>query len=233
MAYHLRTVSPDKILPRPVVYQAGWAKRAAARLVAACRAASGADDGEPETARARPYALVSAPSAPRYVNLQTGACILFGDGAGAAIVGPAEEGRGILSTRIYSDGRYAEQLYSPGGGTRIRPTAETLAQGLHYFKMKGNELFKIAVRSMADVSTEVLNEAGYKADDVKLFIPHQANQRITDALASRLNVTAQSSTRTSPNTAHLSASVPSRSTSASRRQGIRGDLVCSPPSAAA
>jgi 3-oxoacyl-[acyl-carrier-protein] synthase-3 len=104
------------------------------------------------------------------------------------VIGPAQGDRGVLATRIYSDGRYAEQLYSPGGGTRIRPTAETLAQGLHYFKMKGNELFKIAVRSMADVSVEVLNEAGYKAGDVKLFIPHQANQRITDAVASRLDV---------------------------------------------
>jgi 3-oxoacyl-[acyl-carrier-protein] synthase-3 len=136
------------------------------------------------------YALViGAEVLTRYVDFTDRAtCILFGDGAGAAVMGPAEGDRGVLSTRIYSDGRFAEQLYSPGGGTRIKPTAETLSQGLHYFKMKGNELFKIAVRSMADVSVEVLNEAGYKADDVKLFIPHQANQRITDAVASRLNV---------------------------------------------
>jgi 3-oxoacyl-[acyl-carrier-protein] synthase-3 len=115
-------------------------------------------------------------------------CVIFGDGAGAAILGPSEEGRGILSTRIYSDGRYAEQLFSPGGGTRIPPTAETLASGLHYYKMRGNELFKVAVRSMADVSREVLDEAGYQAEDVKLFIPHQANQRITDAVANNLKV---------------------------------------------
>jgi 3-oxoacyl-[acyl-carrier-protein] synthase-3 len=136
------------------------------------------------------YALViGAEVLSRYVDFTDRAtCILFGDGAGAAVMGPAEGDRGILSTRIYSDGRFAEQLYSPGGGTRIKPTAETLSQGLHYFKMKGNELFKIAVRSMADVSVEVLNESGYKPEDVKLFIPHQANQRITDAVASRLNV---------------------------------------------
>ena len=72
--------------------------------------------------------------------------------------------------------------------TRRPPTAETLAAGDHFFKMKGNELFKVAVRSMAEVSREVLEEAGLDAKDVKLFIPHQANQRITDAVANKLNV---------------------------------------------
>ncbi|HYE63966.1 MAG TPA: 3-oxoacyl-[acyl-carrier-protein] synthase III C-terminal domain-containing protein, partial [Pyrinomonadaceae bacterium] len=96
--------------------------------------------------------------------------------------------RGILAARIRSDGRYAEQLYAPGGGTRLGTTPETIASGEHFYKMKGNELFKVAVRSMADISREVLEEAGQRADDVVLFIPHQANQRITDAVASKLNV---------------------------------------------
>ena len=68
--------------------------------------------------------------------------------------------RGILASKIKSDGRYEEQLFSPGGGTRRRPTAETLAAGDHFFKMKGNELFKVAVRSMAEISREVLDKAG-------------------------------------------------------------------------
>src|SRR5204863_10405 len=67
-------------------------------------------------------------------------------------------------------------------------TPESFAAGAHFYKMRGNELFKIAVRSMADVAREVLEETGYKADDVKLFIPHQANQRITDAVANNLKV---------------------------------------------
>jgi 3-oxoacyl-[acyl-carrier-protein] synthase-3 len=121
-----------------------------------------------------------------YTDRQT--CVLFGDGAGAAVLAPVDGDRGILATRIKSDGRYEEQLYSPGGGTRRPPTAETLACGDHFFKMKGNELFKVAVRSMAEVSREVLEEAGLKAEDVSLFIPHQANQRITDAVANKLNV---------------------------------------------
>jgi 3-oxoacyl-[acyl-carrier-protein] synthase-3 len=189
------TVSPDQILPSTgclIQAELGANRAAAFDLVAAC---SGflygltMADKMIKTGQTRYALVIGAEVLSRYVDFtDRSTCILFGDGAGAAVMGPAEGDRGILSTRIYSDGRYAEQLYSPGGGTRVRPTAETLSQGLHYFKMKGNELFKIAVRSMADVSTEVLNEAGYKPEDVKLFIPHQANQRITDAVASRLNV---------------------------------------------
>src|SRR2546428_459054 len=108
--------------------------------------------------------------------------------ARAAILGPVEPNRGILAARIRSDGRYLEQLYSPGGGTRRPASAETLAAGDHFFKMKGNELFKVAVRSMSEISKEVLDEAGLRAEDVDLFIPHQANQRITDAVANKLNV---------------------------------------------
>ena len=114
--------------------------------------------------------------------------MLFGDGAGAAVLGPVEGNRGILATKIKSDGRYEEQLFSPGGGTRRRPSAETIAAGDHFFKMKGNELFKVAVRSMAEISRDILQSAGLKTEDVDLFIPHQANQRITEAVADRLNV---------------------------------------------
>jgi len=121
-----------------------------------------------------------------YTDRQT--CVLFGDGAGAAVLGPVEGNRGILGAKIKSDGRYEEQLFSPGGGTRKRPTAETLAAGDHFFKMRGNELFKVAVRSMAEISRDVLESAGHKAEDIDLFIPHQANQRITEAVADRLNV---------------------------------------------
>ena len=73
--------------------------------------------------------------------------------------------------------------FRPAAARDARPRAETLAAGDHFFKMKGNELFKVAVRSMSEISNEVLEEAGLRAEDVSLFIPHQANQRITDAVA--------------------------------------------------
>lgn len=189
------TVTPDQILPSTgCIIQAalGANKAAAMDVVAAC---SGFLYGVTlantmVTTGQSKYALViGAEILTQYVDYtdrQT--CVLFGDGAGAAVLGPVDGDRGILAARIRSDGRYEEQLFSPGGGTRKPPTSETLAAGDHFFKMKGNELFKVAVRSMADISREVLEEAGLTADDVKLMIPHQANQRITDAVASKLNV---------------------------------------------
>jgi 3-oxoacyl-[acyl-carrier-protein] synthase-3 len=189
------TVTPDQILPSTgclIQADLGCNRAAAFDIAAACSGFLYGLTLANQMIRAglTRYALViGAEILSRYVDFtDRSTCVLFGDGAGAAVLGPAEDDRGILATRIYSDGRLAEQLYSPGGGTRLPPTAETLASGQHYFKMKGNELFKVAVRSMADVSVEVLNEAGYKAEDVKLFIPHQANQRITEAVASRLDV---------------------------------------------
>ena len=136
------------------------------------------------------YALVvGAEVLTKYVDYtDRGTCVIFGDGAGAAVLGPVPEGKGILATKIKSDGRYEEQLYCPGGGTKLGTTHETIDNRMHFFKMKGNELFKVAVRSMADISAEIVEKAGYKVDDVDVVIPHQANQRITDAVASRLGV---------------------------------------------
>jgi 3-oxoacyl-[acyl-carrier-protein] synthase III len=189
------TVTPDQILPSTgciIQAELGANKAAAMDVVAAC---SGflygltLADAMVRTGQVRNALVIGAEILTQYVDYtdrQT--CVLFGDGAGAAVLGPVDNTRGILAARIRSDGRYEEQLFCPGGGTRKRPTAETLAAGDHFFKMRGNELFKVAVRSMADISREVLEEAGVSADDVKLFIPHQANQRITDAVANKLNV---------------------------------------------
>jgi 3-oxoacyl-[acyl-carrier-protein] synthase-3 len=189
------TVSPDQILPSTgciIQAELGANKAAAMDIVAAC---SGFLYGLTmantmiRTGQSKRALVIGAEILTQYVDYtDRGTCILFGDGAGAAVLGAVNSDRGILSARIRSDGRYLEQLYSPGGGTRRRPTAETLAAGDHFFKMKGNELFKVAVRSMGDISREVLEEAGLSADEVKLFIPHQANQRITDAVAKNLGV---------------------------------------------
>ena len=189
------TVSPDQILPSTgciIQAELGANKAAAMDLVAAC---SGflygltLADTMIRTGQSKYALVIGAEVLTQYVDYtDRNTCILFGDGAGAAVLGPVDGDRGILGARIRSDGRYLEQLYSPGGGTRRPATAATLAAGDHFFKMKGNELFKVAVRSMTDISREVLEEAGLSATDVKLFIPHQANQRITDGVASKLNV---------------------------------------------
>lgn len=189
------TVTPDQILPSTgciVQAELGANNAAAMDIVAACSGflyGVSLADSMIRTGQVRHAVVVGAEILTQYVDYtdrQT--CVLFGDGAGAAVLGPVNSGRGILASRIKSDGRYEEQLYSPGGGTRRKPTSDTLAAGDHFFKMKGNELFKVAVRSMAEISREVLEQAGVQSGDINLFIPHQANQRITEAVADRLNV---------------------------------------------
>ena len=113
-------------------------------------------------------------------------CVLFGDGAGAVVLEACDEERGILSTHLHADGSYAELLYQPGFGSRHPASEEGLKARLPYLKMQGNEVFKIAVRSLADVALEALQANGMTTEDVNLFIPHQANQRILDATAKRI-----------------------------------------------
>jgi 3-oxoacyl-[acyl-carrier-protein] synthase-3 len=189
------TVTPDQILPSTgclVQAELGANNAAAFDLAAAC---SGflygltLANGLIRTGQSRCALVIGAEVLTQYVDYtDRSTCVIFGDGAGAAVLGPVDGERGILAARIRSDGRYAEHLYAPGGGTRLGSSAETIAAGEHFFKMKGNELFKVAVRSMTEISREVLEEAGQAAADVDLFIPHQANQRITDAVASKLDV---------------------------------------------
>jgi 3-oxoacyl-[acyl-carrier-protein] synthase-3 len=189
------TVTPDQILPSTgclVQAAIGATKAAAFDIAAAC---SGFIYGLTlanqmvRSGQAKYVMLLGAETLTKYVDYtDRTTCVIFGDGAGAAIIGAVEEPRGLLATKISSDGRLAEQLFAPGGGTRHGCTVETQAAGMHFFKMRGNELFKIAVRSMVEVSGAVLAEAGYTADDVHMFVPHQANQRITDSVAERLGV---------------------------------------------
>jgi 3-oxoacyl-[acyl-carrier-protein] synthase-3 len=189
------TVTPDQILPSTgclIQAELGSHKAAAMDVVAAC---SGflygltLADAMIRGGQSKYALVIGAEILTRYVDYtDRSTCVLFGDGAGAAVLGAVEGDRGILASRIRSDGRYEEQLFAPGGGTKGGFTAETIARGDHFFKMRGNELFKVAVRSMTDISREVLEDAGLTTTDVKLFIPHQANQRITDAVASKLDV---------------------------------------------
>lgn len=114
-------------------------------------------------------------------------CVLFGDGAGAAVVQAADAGqRGILSSVLRSDGRLSELLMLPGGGSRHPASEQTLAAGLHFMKMDGREVFKHAVTCMTDVAKKALAQAGVAIEDVKLIIPHQANMRIISAIGDRL-----------------------------------------------
>jgi len=114
-------------------------------------------------------------------------CVLFGDGAGAVILVGEEGERGVLSTHLHSDGSLWELLYMPGGGSANPSSYETVDKRMHYIKMAGNQLFKVAVRALADVSQEALKFNGLKNEDIDIMIPHQANTRIVEAMAKMIN----------------------------------------------
>jgi 3-oxoacyl-[acyl-carrier-protein] synthase-3 len=115
-------------------------------------------------------------------------CILLGDAAGATLLKRTDEDRGILSTYFAADGSYGDLLYMPAGGTRMPPSHESIDNKMHYLKMQGNEVFKVAVRAMYEAAHEALKRAHLKPSDVAYLIPHQANIRIIEATAKRLHI---------------------------------------------
>ncbi|MBP2687505.1 MAG: fabH-2 [Deltaproteobacteria bacterium] len=115
-------------------------------------------------------------------------CILFGDGAGATVLSECPEGEGILSCHLHSDGNLWQLIQCPGGGTVNPYSPEMMEQRLHSIRMAGNETFKHAVLKMVEVSREALDRNGVGIDDVKLFIPHQANLRIIQVVGKRLGI---------------------------------------------
>ena len=116
-------------------------------------------------------------------------CVLFGDGAGAIVVERLEEGReGLLDYVHHIDGSGAKYLYMPAGGSLHPASAETVAKRMHYIHQEGREVYKFAVKGMSSVTKTILERNGYKGEDVKLFVPHQANLRIIEAVQRRVGL---------------------------------------------
>jgi 3-oxoacyl-[acyl-carrier-protein] synthase-3 len=113
-------------------------------------------------------------------------CVLFGDGAGAVVVEASNASVGIESAVLHGDGSKGELLMVPAGGSKMPASAETIERGLHFITMAGGEVFKLAVKSMADAAEEAIGDAGLTLDDIDILIPHQANLRIIDGVAKRL-----------------------------------------------
>jgi len=116
-------------------------------------------------------------------------CVIFGDGAGAVLLEPNEEGMGIQDFILRSDGSGRQYLIQPGGGSANPPSHQTVEDRMHYVKQEGKQVFKFAVTNMAEVSAEIMEKNNLTSDDVDWLVPHQANLRIIDATADRMGLT--------------------------------------------
>ena len=189
------TTTPDMIFPSVgnlVQHRLGCRRAGSVDLMAACAGSvysmvTGAQFIQ--TGKYKRVLCIGAETLSKITDFtDRGTCILLADAAGAAVLEATEEDRGILDVDLYSDGQYWELLYQPAGGSRHPATAETVANRMHYAKMKGNEVFKVAVRMFAECAEKILAHNGFTADDVSLFIPHQANLRIIEAACKRVRL---------------------------------------------
>jgi len=191
----LGTVSPDRLMPATAVeVQAalGASRAVAFDLGAACSGwlyAAQVAEGLLATDQYETILVIGGEVLSRIVNWKDrNTCVLFGDGAGATIVRRSSKGRGILSAYMRSDGNLADLLHRPKGGGCFPMSDEVLAEGSHYIQMSGREVFKHAVRSMADAADRALDGAKLSGTDIDLMIPHQANIRIIEATAKHANI---------------------------------------------
>jgi 3-oxoacyl-[acyl-carrier-protein] synthase-3 len=190
----LGTVTPDYSFPSTacVLQSRLGAKRAFAfDLSAGCSGfVYGLQIGKGmiESGDARTLLIVGAETMSRIMDFKDRAtCVLFGDGAGAAVISKSER-PGILSLDLGANGDDWELLHMPAGGSRIPSSEESVRNRLHYIKMKGNDIFKEAVKAMELAAVEAIRKADITPDEIDLFIPHQANLRIMEAVRKRLDI---------------------------------------------
>lgn len=191
----LATVTPDQPIPATaciVQQKLGCVNAAAFDMQAGCSGFIYAQSVANQfliSERYRHVLVIGAELLSKYVDWEDRAtCVIFADGAGAVVMSRGEAPRGLLASEIHTDGNQADFISLPGGGCAHPPSAETIAERMHFIRMKGNETFKMAVRRLEQVCREVLESAGLGTDDVDWFIPHQANKRIIDAVVSRLGI---------------------------------------------
>ncbi len=189
----LATVTPDQILPAAscMVQHALGAKQAAAfDLNAACSGflyASNVATAMITSGMYRRVLVIGSETLSRFTDYtDRNTCVLFGDGAGAAVFGPRRDGTGVLYSKIYSDGEHGELLHVRGGGSKHPASPETVVAREHYIRVAGRPVFKFATNIFVQMVEETMAACGLACDDVALLIPHQVNERIIDAAMCRL-----------------------------------------------
>jgi 3-oxoacyl-[acyl-carrier-protein] synthase-3 len=188
------TITPDMPFPSTacLVQQKIGAHRAAAfDLEAACSGFIYALDIAQQFIMSRTYDTVLVIGAEKLSSIvdwsDRNTCVLFGDGAGAAVLQNRPQAHGLLTAVMGADGTKADLLFMPGGGSRCPASAESVTSRLHYLRMEGKETFKNAVQAMQTAAEEALKRCELDISRIKLIIPHQANRRIIDAVCERLN----------------------------------------------
>jgi 3-oxoacyl-[acyl-carrier-protein] synthase III len=186
----LSTATPDRLLPATAVdiqAELGATRAAAFDVGAACAGwlyAMATAEGLIMSGTAETALVIGSEKMSSIIDWKDRAtCVLFGDGAGAAVLTRSKHGKGILSSYMRSDGKLADLLYRPDGGATTPMSADVLEKRSHLVRMAGREVFKHAVRSMADAADRALDGARLTGSDIDLLIPHQANVRIIEATA--------------------------------------------------
>ena len=189
------TITPDMIFPATaclVQHAIGASRVWAYDLSAACSGfvfavATGAQFIE--SGAHRRVMVIGADKMSSILDFEDRAtCVLFGDGAGGVLLERGEDGAGMIDFELYADGAAVECLHIKGGGSLYPPSHETVDQRMHYIRQEGRTVFRFAVEKMAEVSVSLLERNGLTGADLKLFVPHQANKRIIDAAAQRMDL---------------------------------------------
>ncbi len=187
------TITPDMPFPSTAALiqrKLGAHRAAAFDLEAACSGFIYALEVAQQFIMSRTYDTVLVVGAEKLSSIvdwqDRNTCVLFGDGAGAAVLRNRPNAHGLLTAVMGSDGTKADLLFMAGGGSRCPATAESVAARMHYLRMEGKETFKNAVQAMQTAATEALRRCEIDISRIKLIIPHQANRRIIDAVADRL-----------------------------------------------
>lgn len=188
------TITPDRLFPSTaciVQDRIGASRAAAFDLEAACSGFVYALEVGSQFVASHTYntvLIIGAEKMSAFVDwTDRNTCVLFGDGAGAAVLQHRQDSRGLLTTCLGSDGGKSELLQVPGGGSACPATVDSVSKKLHFLRMDGKETFKNAVNAMVSAAQEVLGRCGVTVDQLACIIPHQANQRIMSAVADRLN----------------------------------------------